>query len=179
MKRLARHYNRKQSETDFAAWVRTYFHGLRKWEIDDVIHGAERIIETQRRFPLVAEWHELIRLAKRDLAPCPVNARQMTVSELAEHARAQALGYEDEPCNCVDCVRAHVDHLALRFVPCDDEVAFNPHTNRLMAVGYWLHGEGLGRWYAQHRSVYAQVRALGLKPERVFVRDETPEYEGA
>jgi hypothetical protein len=168
--RLARHYNRKYSDAEREGLTRTYFNGLKAWALEDVIRGAERVIETSRRFPLVAEWQELISAARRDrFVPCPTDARQMTPAEILEHERAYALHYEDEPCSCSECVRANVDHLAIRFVPLDDEVAFNPKVGRLVPIGYWLHGEGLGRWYEAKRKFLTSATQAGLKPERLLV----------
>ena len=168
MTRLARHYNRKHADPDFAGLVRTYFHSLKAWALDDIIRGAERILETSRRFPLVAEWNDTIADARRAVAP--LDARQMGITEIAEHERAYALHYTDHPCLCVECVRAGVDHLPIRFVPLDDESAFNPKAGRRVPVGYWLHGDGLKRWYAaRDRFLESAGRVLGLEPARVLV----------
>jgi len=170
MTRLARHYGKVfKADADRDGLARTLFHGLKGWTIEDVIHGAEHVIETSRRFPIVAEWNAAIVAVRRQVIPCPTDARQMTPAEILEHERAYALHYEDEPCCCGECVRANVDHLAIRFVPLDDEVAFNPKVGRLVPIGYWLHGEGLGRWYEARQKFFASAENAGLKPERVLV----------
>jgi hypothetical protein len=147
----------------------TYFRILESHPLDRVLLAAKACISTSKKFPLAADWLAAL-LADRPVA-APADVRTMTIDEIDERADAEAARYDGQPCLCRDCVRANVDDRALRYVPDDDERAFNTRRNTVQTPGHWAHGEELARWYDARERFYRCAprrlrRALALMAAR-------------
>lgn len=134
-----------------AELTRTYFKVLDRFRLDDVLQRGRHLLETQKRFPTLADW--IAALGGMSENTPVIDVRQMTASELAVQTQAETLRYTDDPCACRECSAANVTDRQLRFVPTllydgDEERAWHPLRKRVEIVGHWAHGEELRRWYA-------------------------------
>lgn len=146
--------------TELEDLTRTYFRILEAYPLDRVLLAGKACMARSKKFPLAADWIDV--LTAVDGSAAPPDVRQMTTIELAEHEQAERARWEGQPCLCVACVRANIDHRPLRFVPThatfdDDERAFNPHRKVVQIVGHWAHGDELARWYTAREAFYASV----------------------
>lgn len=138
-----------------------YFKVLRKFPLSAVAAGKAVWVERGKRFPKPAEWRESI-------PPRPVAATILPLTGQArlDYLRAETLKYEDDPCRCLLCKAAGVDHRFLRFVPDLDEDDRDVRVqidDRIVTRGHWAHGEELRRWYAARDAFWATADALGLR----------------
>lgn len=123
----------------------SYFKAFRRYPLRDIQAGADTWISSGKKFPKPAEWIESI--PRRVSLPLST----LNESETREHRHAEALGYEDAPCECVDCLKAEVSEKPIRFVPdvtdYADEVRVIDAYGRVVCAGHWAHGFELLRWY--------------------------------
>jgi len=166
---LQRVFPLRGAEGEIDRLTEDYFRTLRRFTLADVKAGADHWLAHGTKFPKPAEWSAAVpaRIVAGD-------ARQMTHDEAIEWARADRLGFEDQPCLCSECVRAGVDEKPLRFVPDldgDDRdiKAFNPLRNHLVTSGHWAHGDELARWYEARATFYAQfIERFGANPSKLL-----------
>jgi len=170
--------------------ARTYYRVLDAYELDAVLAAGRACLGRCKRFPVVADWLDALGPATH--APAPQDARQMSATEVDEQEHAARLGYNDEPCACMPCVRAGVSARSLRFVPTElpdgYERAFNARSGRVELVGHWAHGAELARWYVARDKFFAsskgapaplaRVLALVGVVEGVIVGEREPGMEG-
>ena len=164
---------------DDADVVRTYFRLLEGWPLELVMQAFKTCCQTLKHFPKVPE------LIARLEATRPLEAprwRQMTHTESTEQARAAAIGFQDEPCRCLDCQAADVTDRPVRFVPTLDgeleERAFNPQRARVELVGHWAHGEELRRWYAARDACFAKWQRAATRYPHLVGRGIARELVG-
>jgi hypothetical protein len=136
----------------------SYFKALRRYDLRAVQAGADRWIQQGKRFPRPAEWIESI-----PQRPPASEIPELSSDETREYLRAEALRYEDHPCQCEACRRAGVTDKPLRFVPeftADDRDKKARIGARVVVTGHWAHGEELARWYAAKEKFWREFRAL-------------------
>lgn len=143
-----------------------YFKAMRRFPLSAVSSGKDAWIAHGTKFPKPAEWIESIP-RRTAVSSVPV----LLDDERLAYARAETLGFEDEPCKCEACRAAGVDHRFLRFVPDlddDDRDVKAQIGDRLVTRGHWAHGHELARWYRARDGFYERCDALGLrtKPEQ-------------
>lgn len=193
-KRLSAAFRLNVRPGELTELSRTFFKVLEPYAIEDVLHGGRTLLESSRHMPKPADWLAMVRNGGKAAASCPPDVRHMSVSEYEEHARAAALGFEDQPCLCFECQRAGVDDRPLRYVPTltpdgeREEHAFNPQRGVVETVGHWAHGEELRRYHeakATFAAVLGQSRTVtGLRVDRLVqlveatTRDREPGEEG-
>jgi hypothetical protein len=158
-RRVVGAFRLKLREGEVEELSRTYFKVLDAAPLDDVLTAGKACLANSRTFPKPAEWLHALPIQP----PTVIDAdlRVMGTYERVEHARAEALRYEDTPCECVLCGQAHVTHRPLRFVPDDIDGALDRAIdtvrNRILVTGHWAHGEELARWYAARDAFFASV----------------------
>lgn len=138
-----------------------YFRVLQRYPIAAVVAAAARWIEHGKRFPKPAEWVRTIPKATAAKLPPLVG------DEAEEHVRAAGLGYQDDPCCCVACKAAGVDHRFLRYVPDADADDRDVHAlagGKVVARGHWAHGEELAAWYRAHDAFMGLQDAYPARP---------------
>jgi hypothetical protein len=166
--------------TELEDLTRTYFRILDAHPLDRVLLAGKACMTRGHKFPLAADWIDVLTTPD---GVAPPDVRQMSTVELAEHDAAERARWEGEPCVCVACVRANVDHRPLRFVPTHatfdtDERAFNPYRKVVQIVGHWAHGEELVRWYTARDAFYACVPRRLRRRLRQLVAVREPGMEG-
>lgn len=138
--------------------IDVYFDALGAYPLGAVLASAQVLRDTHKHFPTIAEWLEAVRRQAPPAPPASHDVRWMTAAECDALAWAAAHGFEDEqPCLCAACVRANVEDRPRRFVPHDDERAWNPRMNKLETPGHWAHGEELARWYAARDGFFSRL----------------------
>lgn len=149
-KRLALSFRLRLRPTEAEELAQTYFRALEEHPLDRVLQAAKAMLGSHRSMPKIADWLAQLRPGAHG-SRVPSGVRVMVESEVAELARAERLGYQDEPCGCWECRRAGVDHRPIRFVPTligdEEERALHPRRDRVECLGHWAHGEELVRWY--------------------------------
>jgi hypothetical protein len=141
-----------------AAALSAYFQTLQSYPLDRVRRGYEQLKVTATKWPVPAQW--IAAMPRGDSALAPMDWRQVKASDEAEK-----LFYEGPLCHCVECERAHVTHLPLRYVPVlnsDGEVIPLQHPNRSQPVlrGEWIHGQRLRSWYRAKAEFYQKLESL-------------------
>ncbi len=145
----------KQSPVEISARADAYFHVLKYLPLQDVLAKADAWLQTETKFPKPAEWKAQIVRHTREL-------QILSEAESRDYLRAEALGYEDDPCVCPACVAAGLPDRAenrLRYAPLEDAdgrmmYAQNAVTKAIVTPGVWLHGWGLVRWYTARASFW-------------------------
>lgn len=135
-----------------------YFKALRRFPLGAVIAGSSIWMERGQRFPKPADWIGAI--PRREKITLP----EMSHDEAEEYLRAEGLHYEDEPCRCLLCKAAGVDHRFLRYVPDVDDTDRDVRMkigDRVVVRGHWAHGDQLQRWYIAREKFRAQWQAYG------------------
>ncbi len=160
---------------DIAQVSAAYFKVLKRWPLSAVTAGAEKWIETGKRFPKPAEWIESIP-KHRPTSTIPA----LSADEAIAYVRAERLHYEDEPCTCADCRAAGVTHRFVRFVPEADEHDRDIYAmigERRVTRGHWAHGDELRRWYAARDAFWDTCRSLGLMTKQTQRATEKLPFE--
>jgi len=141
---------------------RLYFRALDRFTIDQVEAAVEALTATATHFPKPAEW---IKAVPRETSTLP----PLEPDQAAEHRRAIALRYEDEPCGCFVCRQAGVSHRFLRFVAVLDDDGRDVRAlldGRPVTRGYWAHGDELRRYYEARDAFFALAERFKGKTPR-------------
>lgn len=143
--------------------ARLYFRVLARWPIESVEAGADAWMSSGTRFPKPGEWVQAIPHSN------VLALRALSDDEAAEHRRAVARKYEDEPCRCFLCQQASVTHRMLRYVP-DEDINGRDLRGTLdgksVVRGHWAHGEELARWYVARDAYFALKQTVKPKTMR-------------
>ena len=178
IKRVAAVFRVRTDTEDFKGLASSYFRALSKSDLGDLERGADAWIATGERFPKPHEWVKAIPRPERVY-------RVMTDTQAREWHRAERLGWEDEPCACLDCKAAQVEWKPIRFVPdvtdYEDVVLMkDPIRDKIQTAGHWAHGEELKRWYAAKGAFWQRCDELGLRqalrvlrPKKIRVKEKT------
>lgn len=145
-----------------------YWTILQRLSLPEFLGRVTRWIETQDRFPTPAALRRLQGTGPPPRYDYPV----ATPAELARYRAAEARGWEDDPCGCLDCLAADVATAPRRFVPletptgetsrrCVDETR-----QRAITLGEWLHGGRLRRWRDAQAAFYEGFYRLIQDPPR-------------
>lgn len=151
----------RSDELETRQLVTAYFAALRRFPLSRVRDGAESCIAFGKRFPRPVEW--------RDAIPEPGAGAQLpelTVLEASDYAAAERRGFEGEPCGCLACREAGVEHRFTRFVPDEDrdgQIVKARIGDRVVTRGHWAHGFELHRWYLARDRFWETCRTLGVK----------------
>jgi hypothetical protein len=167
-RRVCGAFRLKVTEVEQTDLSRTYFRLLEPYPLDRVLTVGKRLLETQRKFPAIADW---LAACDHGLTVVPPDRRQFTVSEIDLHDRAERLRYQDEPCGCLECYEFGVQDVPRRFVPTVtggvEERAFHPRKNAVVIVGHWAHGAELRRWVDAREAFFAGCRSVHPRLRRL------------
>lgn len=161
-----------------------YFGVLRRHPLYAVQAGADICLTTGVHFPKPGQWLDAI--PKR----LGLGVPEMSPREAEEHSQAMEFGYQDEPCNCLECHASGVSHRFLRYVPdldADDRDVRMVLAGRIVARGHWAHGEELRRFYeardvfwTHHHEEVKRLRSMPLVSQaEIAAEDEDHSVEAA
>jgi hypothetical protein len=155
---LERVFPKRLADHEQKQMIGDYFKILRRFSLQQAQAGAEVWMQRGKYFPKPAEWIDAI--PKRQQT---VDVPEMTGQKAVEYKRAEALRYEDHPCQCEACRRAEVTDKPLRFVPefdsQDREVKLRVD-DKIVTAGHWAHGNELARYYKAKGDFYEKFYQL-------------------
>lgn len=150
----------RADDTETKQLMNSYFQAFRRYPLGQVRAGAESWVAHGKRFPKPAEWIDAI-----PRAGVGQRLPELTALEASDYQAAEARAYDGDPCWCVACREAGVDHRFLRFVPDTDREGIVIKArigDRQVYRGHWAHGFELHRWYQARDQFWADVKAKGL-----------------
>lgn len=147
-------FPKRLDEHELSQMGGSYFKAMRRFQLSQVTAGADVWTQRGKFFPKPAEWIDSIPKAT---AHRP-DVVELTSAEILEYEDAERQHYEGEPCRCLDCRAAGVDHRFLRFVPdfdADGHDVKGKIGDRIVVRGHWIHGSELASFYMNREAFWS------------------------